>query len=466
MEFIGREDELEKFRSRFQSPNAELIFLYGRRRVGKTEFLRKFAEGKKAFFFSATESADFDQRSRFKNELLAFGIDCEHALLNDWQGIFRNLSKLRSDKKTLVIIDEFQYMFIGNKAIPSTLQNEWDVYLSKSNIMLVLCGSAMSFIEQKVLGGKNPLYGRATAIFKMKELPFSDAVRFFPKFTPQEKVIVYSILGGVPHYLKQFSPELNLVENIKQNILSRETILYNEIEFLLNKEFREVAVYNTIISAIAFGNTKLNEISQKTMLEGSKANAYINNLIEVGIVAKEFSVLDSIRDGANIQRGIYRIQNNFFRFWYKYIYPNKSEIELGYAANLADSILGSANTEFCSYVFEDICREFVTKLNFTGKLPIRARHIGKVFAKNLEVEIGALADKTIILGECKWTNAPIDTSVLRDLQEKGTKYPALSVFSSQYYYLFSKCGFTKGLLDIAACETHVKLFSLEDVLAD
>ena len=194
MQFIGRESEIKKFNERAISTNAELVFLYGRRRIGKTEFLRKFVQDKTAFFFSATESSDFEQRTRFKDELLSFGIDVESAFLTDWQEIFKALPKLKKNEKAIIIIDEFQYMFMGNKAIPSILQNIWDIYLSKSNIMLILCGSAMSFIEQKVLGGKNPLYGRATAIFKMQELSFVDSIKFFPNYSLEEKIIAYSIL--------------------------------------------------------------------------------------------------------------------------------------------------------------------------------------------------------------------------------------------------------------------------------
>jgi len=464
MQFIGREDELKKFDLRHNSPNAELIFLYGRRRVGKTEFLRKFVENKNAFFFSATESNDFEQRTRFKNEMLSFGVNVEPALLNDWQGIFRNLPKLKSNdgSKTLVIIDEFQYMFMGNKAIPSILQNEWDAYLSKANIMIVLCGSAMSFIEQKVLGGKNPLYGRASAIFKMKELPFGDAIKFFPNYSLEEKVVAYSILGGVPYYLKQFSPDMSLKDNIKHNILSTETILYNEIEFLLKQEFREVATYNTIISAIALGNTKLNEISQKTMIEGSKANVYIKNLIEIGIVTKEYSLLDTIKSEANIQRGLLRIQNNFFRFWYKYVYPNKSEIERGHVDHLAESVCGSASTDHASLTFEDICLEYIAKQNYTDKLPFRAKHIGKIWAKGLEIDIGAITDNKILLAECKWTNAPIDLSVLKALQEKAATHPALREYDTLHYCLFSKSGYTQGLLD-AVKDSTIKMVELREL---
>jgi len=465
MQFVGRENELKKFEARYGSRGAELIFLYGRRRVGKTEFLRKFAEGKTPFFFSATESNDFEQRTRFRNEMLSFGVDAEPALLSDWQEIFRNLAKLKNNEggKTVVIIDEFQYMFVGDKAIPSVLQNQWDAYLSKANVMLILCGSAMSFVEQEVLGGKKPLYGRATAIFKMQELPFLDAIKFFPNYSSEEKIVAYSILGGVPYYLKQFSPDKSLFDNIKHNILSSETILYNEIEFLLKQEFREVATYNTIISAIALGNTKLNEISQKTMIEGAKANVYIKNLIEIGVVAKDYSLLDTVKSEANIRNGLFRIRNNFFRFWYRYVYPNKSEVERGHVDYLADAVYRSASVEHASLVFEDICLEHIAKLNYTNILPFRAKNIGKVWAKGLEVDIGAILDDNILLAECKWTNAPVDLGVLKSLKEKTETHPNLVEYGKRYYFLFSKSGYTQGLLETITTAPNVGVVALDEI---
>jgi AAA+ ATPase superfamily predicted ATPase len=443
MTFIGRREELKKFEDRYRSANAELVFLYGRRRIGKTEFLRKFAEDKEAFFFSATESADNEQRERFKQRMLSFGFNGEPALLNDWESIFRNLKKLRCKGKTVVIIDEFQYIFLGKKAVPSILQNIWDEHLSKENIMIVLCGSAMSFIENDVLGSKNPLYGRATAIFRMKELTFEEAAQFFPGYTLKEKIVAYSILGGIPFYLKQFSPLLNIEENIEQNILSRETILYNEVEFMLKQELRETATYNTIISAIALGNTKLNEISQKTMVDAAKVNVYLKNLTELNIVVKEYSILDTIKDSANIRNGLYRIADNLFRFWYRFVYPNKDDIETGNTNRLVSEITESVSTEHASLCFEELCIDHVRRLNSVRKLPFAAKQTGRIWGKGFEIDIGSTDGRTLLLGECKWTNSQIGSDVLNGLKEKVAAHTELAGYDKYIFYLFAKSGFTQ-----------------------
>ena len=465
MAFIGRQEELRKFENRYRSGNAELIILYGRRRVGKTEFLRKFTEDKDVFFFSATESEDHEQRERFKQRMLSSGFDGEPALLNDWENIFRNMKKLKHKGKKLVIMDEFQHIFTGKRSVPSILQNVWDEYLSKENIMIVLCGSAMSFIENNVLGSKNPLYGRATAIFKMKELTFAEASQFFPNYTLKDKVTAYSILGGIPYYLKQFSPSLTVEENIRENILSRETILYNEIEFMLKQELREPATYNTLVSAIALGNTKLNDISQKTTIDASKANVYLKNLTELNIVVKEYSILDTIKDSANIRNGLYKIADKFFKFWYRYVYPNKEDIETGNIGRLVREIYESASTEHASMCFEDLCIDHIRKLNAERKLPFTAKQIGRIWGKGFEVDAGATDGRTLLLGECKWTNSKVGAEVLSSLKEKVAANTELRGYAGYMFCLFSRTGFTQAVKEEAE-GGDVLLITAEDVFGE
>ncbi len=189
--------------------------------------------------------------------------------------------------------------------------------------MIVLCGSAMSFIEKELLAEKNPLYGRATGIYKMTEMGFYEAARFFPDYSAKDKVLAYAVLGGILHYLGQFNPGLSVEENIKRNILTKGAVLYSEAEFLLHQELRETPVYNSIIEAVALGNTKLNDISQKSLVENtSKTSVYLRNLIELGIVRREFSVDTGTKERANTNRGTYRLTDNFFRFWYAFGFAN------------------------------------------------------------------------------------------------------------------------------------------------
>ena len=211
--FIGRETELAFLQDKYNEKRGQLIVLYGRRRVGKTETLREFCKGKPHVFYSCTQSTDRVQLAKFSKQMLKEDIPAKKYLseFTDWESAFRSVLELPyGEEKRLLIVDEFPYMCKGNKSIPSILQNLWDAELKEKNVMIVLCGSAMSFMEKELLAEKNPLYGRATGIYKMNEMGFYDAVKFFPNYSDKDKVLAYSILGGIPHYLRQFSPQLSI----------------------------------------------------------------------------------------------------------------------------------------------------------------------------------------------------------------------------------------------------------------
>ena len=304
--FIGRETELKFLNDKYSENGGQLIVLYGRRRVGKTETLREFCKGKPHVFFSCTQTTDPVQLRNFSARVLREDIPAKSYIteFTDWERAFRAVRELPyGDRKKLLVIDEFPYMCRGNKSIPSILQNLWDAELRDANVMIILCGSAMSFIEKELLAEKNPLYGRATGIYKMKEMGFYDAAKFFPDYSDRDKVLAYAVLGGIPHYLRQWNPGLSIDENIKRNILTKGCILYSEVEFLLHQELRETPIYNSIIEAVALGNTKLNDISQKSLVEDtSKTSVYLKNLIELGIVEREFSVDAKTKEQANSGR--------------------------------------------------------------------------------------------------------------------------------------------------------------------
>ena len=350
--FVGREAELKFLDDKYKKDGGQLIVLYGRRRVGKTETLREFCKEKPHVFFSCTQTTDRVQLQKFSKQILKENVPARNYIseFEDWEKAIQSIVDLPyGDKKKLLIIDEFPYMCKGNKSIPSILQNLWDAELRNANIMIVLCGSAMSFIEKELLAEKNPLYGRATGIYKMKEMEFYDAIKFFPGYSTRDKVITYSVLGGIPHYLRQWNPKVSVSENIKQNILTKGCILYSEVEFLLHQELRETPVYNSVIEAVALGNTSLNSISQKSLIEDtSKTSVYLKNLIQLGIMERKFSIDAKVKEQANGNRGIYRLTDNFFRFWYAFGFANFSQLEDGDADGVYEYIVEPALHEFAA----------------------------------------------------------------------------------------------------------------------
>lgn len=479
--FIGREAELKFLQDKYTEERGQLIVLYGRRRVGKTETLREFCKDKPHVFFSCTQTTDLVQLRNFSSRMFKENIPAKNYISEfaDWEKAFRAVLDLPyGNQKKLLVIDEFPYMCRGNKSIPSILQNLWDAELRDSNVMIILCGSAMSFIEKELLSEKNPLYGRATGIYKMKEMGFYDAIKFFPEYSDRDKVLTYAVLGGIPHYLRQWNPKLSVDENIKRNILTKGCILYSEVEFLLHQELRETPIYNSIIEAVALGNTKLNDISQKSLLEDTaKTSVYLKNLMELGIVEREFSVDSKIKERANTGRGIYRLTDNFFRFWYAFGFANYSQLEDGDVDGVYEYVVKPVLHEFASFAFEDVCREFVRMLQKKNELPFRYSKMGRWMGKTTvrdekasdglrtaETEIDLLCigkdAKEYLVGECKFKGVPFSYSEYLDTLAKLTPLKEKSKF---YYALFSESGFDQKILDCAAMN-ETQLYSLEDIV--
>lgn len=473
--FIGRENELKYLNDAYTSDHAEFIVLYGRRRVGKTELLNEFCKDKACIFYTCREYTDNKQLQSFTDKIHSYHIpafeyvDC----FSNWESAFSSVLHIQTSKKKLLIIDEFPYACKANESIPSILQVLWDEKLRHENVMIILCGSAMSFIEKELLAEKNPLYGRTTGIYKMKPLPYTDAVKFFPSFSEEDKLLAYSILGGVPHYLRQFSNKLSLEENIKQNILRKGCSLYNEVEFLLKQELRETSVYNTIVEAIALGNNAFSDILSKTQLEKSKLSVYLKNLTEISIIEKESPALSSDRDKTSSSKGKYIITDNFFRFWYAFAFHNLTDLENDDIDGVWEDNIKDNLHSFASQPFEKVCLEYLYVLNKNKELPFRIHNASRYWGKttqeidgkkqsvNLEIDILApdAKKKNFIFGECKFTNEAFDMKQFKKLQNK------VFVEGNVYFYLFSLSGFTDAVKEYASSHNNVLLISAKDLVS-
>lgn len=480
--FIGREAELQFLENRYHAAGGQLVVLYGRRRVGKTETLRQFCQKKPHVFFACRECTDRLQLKSFSEKLLKENIPAGKYVsqFSDWEQAFRAVLELPyGESRKLLVIDEFPYMCRGNTGIPSILQNLWDEILKDENVMIVLCGSAMSFIEKDLLAEKNPLYGRATGIYKMKEMGFYDAVKFFPDFSDKDKILAYSVLGGIPHYLRQFNPKISLSDNIKQNILTKGCVLYSEVDFLLRQELRETPIYNSLIEAIALGNTRLNDISQKSLVDNtSKTSVYLRNLMELGIIEREFSVDAGIKERANTSRGTYKLTDNFFRFWYAFAFTNYSDLEAGDVDGVYAYEIEPLLHEYASFTFEEICRQFVQAQQKKNALPFRYFRMGRWTGRTTvrdpespdgtrmaetEIDIVAVSRgfREYLIGECKFKNKPFGYGEYLDTLTKLSPQKKNAGF---YYMLFSESGFDEKITDAAGADPAIRLYSLKDVV--
>jgi AAA+ ATPase superfamily predicted ATPase len=267
-----------------------------------------------------------------------------------------------------------------------------------------------------------------------------------------------------------------LGDNIRQNVLTKGCILYSEIEFLIRQELRETALYNTIMEAVALGNTRLNEIQNKTQIDKAKISVYLKNLMGLEIIAREFSVLSGAQEQAASTRGIYRLTDNFFRFWFSFVSLNLSELESGDVDGIYRYAVLPQLHEFASLAFESVCREYLRRQNRLDKLPFHFTKIGRWWGKaqrsaagkpeTYETEIDVMAvdqgANNFLVGECKFRTAAMDWREYRKLAEK---LPPAAKSAPHYIYLFSKSGFTPEMLDFAARSPEVHCLTLHDVIS-
>lgn len=476
--FIGRKSELDFLNNQYKTQNAEFIVLYGRRRVGKTETLTEFCKDKPNIFYACNDYTDKKQFSAFTDALLDYDYSARKQIrrFSDWEDAFSHLGDIPTKDKLVIVIDEFPYMCKNNKSIPSILQNLWDHKLRNANIMLIICGSSMSFIEDEILASKNPLYGRTTGIYKMEQMPFYDAIQFFPNYSVEDKIIAYSILGGIPHYLKQFDPTLSIEENIKSKILTKGTVLFGETEYILHQELRETSVYTTILESISVGNNRFSEICESAQIESERLPFYLKSLLELGIIIREFPAMSTVKQYAKRQQGEYKVADNFFKFWFAYVYKYMSELSKGETQNIWQYVIKNDLHNFASKAFENVSIEYLRKLNRTASLPFPFLSIGRWWGKVTRIdeksqkpvsgseEIDIVAsdkdEKNFIIGECKFTNESFDLGQLKDLKAKIT-FPG-----NQYYYLFALNGFTDAVKKEAASSDNITLVKAEDMLSN
>lgn len=459
--FIGRNTELKTLDKLYRSNKFEFAVIYGRRRVGKTALINEFSKDKDTIFFTGVETNAKQNLENFSRCIMeyqtGFAVDSSFA---SFQAALEYVFQLAQEKRLVLVIDEYPYVARALKSFASTLQLLIDKNKDSSKLFLILCGSSMSYMEDNVLAYKAPLYGRRTAQLKIHPFDFFESCRYFENFSGEDKALAYGIMGGTPQYLMQLDDRLSIEDNIKNTHLNPASSIFEEPNNLLKQEVREPAIYNAVITAIATGATKLSEISGKIDEDTSVCATYIKNLISLGIVKKEMPYGE--KSG---RKTIYSIEDNMFRFWYRFVPGNTSLISRG-AADLAYSRIAPELSAYMGGVFEEICKQYLWRLLLAGKCAVSFTELGRWWGTNPktrtqeEIDIMGTDKDSALFGECKWTNDKVDLGVLETLVERSSLFH----FKRTHFYLFSKSGFTKGCIDRAAELGNVSLVSYGDML--
>ena len=465
--FINRKAELGILSNLYATDRAELFVLYGRRRVGKTELLRAFCEDKPHLFFIATLSADAEQLATFSQQIWAY----THTetppgfSFPSWDAAFTALADLPG--KPIVVLDEFTYLISGNKAIPSILQKVWDEHLKNTTIKLALCGSYIGMMETEVLGYRAPLYGRRTQSTLLLPLDLPSSALFFPEYSADEQFLAWAILGGMPYYLRTFNDQIDIFSNIRDHILDAQRAeLFSEPRLLLMEELREPRNYFSILRAIAQGNTRLNEIAQASGVGGASiVSRYLDLLQQMRLVIRRVPATEA--QPGKSKRGLYQIDDHFLRFWFRYIHPNQSSLDLGLTDAILDQRIRPDLDNFVAIGFEEASRQHMARIARQGALPFLPENIGAWWDRDVEIDVLAISrtEKKALVGECKWSVRPVGVNVLEELKQKAGAFSRSGVIEHPYYALFSRSGFTPAL-EAQAQKDGVMLFNVDQIVGD
>ena len=453
--FVDRHKELAFLNNllvRERPGPAQLVLIYGRRRVGKTELLLHWAKNcgvDFTYWAAEKENANMQRNSLFARLL---NVPEESAPAHrSWAALWQAAANLLGNKKHILILDELPYAAEADPAMLSALQHAWDQFFQHSNLVIILCGSHVRVMET-LLSRQSPLFGRMTAQWHLEPLPFSSLQEFFPSWNADERVAAYAIVGGIPAYLNWFSPKQSIVENIRNVILAPGGMFLAEPAFLLYDEVRELKNYLAVLKALGTGKHTLSEIGEHAFLPSTAVNAYLSTLQELRLVERRLPVTLRPGERNKSRAGRYHLSDPYFRFYFHFLAPFQDNPLMQ-----TDQILERIQQDLRAFIgataFEELCRQWTIAAGKAGTLPFTPIAIGSHWSRRVQVDVVALDwdSKRILLGECKWGMDKVDRQVARDLTGEKTRLtlldlPNLGEGWQVFYALFGRQGFTDAAI--------------------
>lgn len=337
--FIGRQRELAVLRELADSGKAELFVLYGRRRVGKTELLQQLCQERRAAYFLAAQVRDKDNLRAFRRVLEeSLGDPLIGSVeFPDWTAALTFVAERAGSERLVLVLDEFPYLCESNPGLPSLIQRFWDLRGKRSSLMLILCGSQVSFMEKEVLAERSPLFGRRTGQRRLEPLAPSEALGFFRVWKRDQALLAFGIVGGMPAYLGRFDERVTLEENLLREVFRPEGYLFDEVHYLLHTELSNPSTYSSILAAVARGAERVGDVALAVGVDSPTANKYLHVLRELRLVAREVPLTDP--DPLRSRRGIYRIADRFVAFHFRHVQPHLSLIEAGRGARVLEEFV-------------------------------------------------------------------------------------------------------------------------------
>ncbi len=421
--FVGRESEIATLNSLWERQEAALLIVYGRRRVGKTRLLThwlKTLPGKDALYWVAQPSAATDQLRQFSQALYRFenpaGTLPATFSYQSWEQALEQVARLCETRRITLILDEFTYLLARTLEMAGIFQNIWDHLLKERNLMLVLCGSHLGMMQRQVLAYQAPLYGRASAQLHLQPLPYGATKSYFPSYDPSERVAIYAMFGGIPAYWERIDQSLSISENIRRQLLTPNNLMQAEPRLLLQDFVREPDNYIAIFNAIANGYRTQKEMRTFSGLAQGHVSRYLDVLESAGFIERRVP----ITAGPRSRQSRYHISDPYLRFYYRFLASRQTQLALDIQEPALQEIRRHLIDFIGTHTWEEICREWVLRAGASGTLPFLADQVGSYWDKRVQIDVVGInrMEKTLILGECKWSPKQMGIDVLETLIRK------------------------------------------------
>lgn len=469
--FIGRDKELQSLQELYEKDGFGMSVIYGRRRIGKSTLIVEFVKDKKAIFYTATKVGKEKNLELFSKQVLAV-LDSafEDAVFSSVEAVFDFITKKMPEEKLIIVIDELPYWAERDEALLSVMQKYIDTKWNHKNLMIILCGSALSFMENKVLSEKSPLFGRRDSQIRLEGFSYREAALFVPDYSMEDKAICYGITGGVAKYLALIDSEKSLDDNIKKLFFRPDGYLYEETRNLLTQEFSDITLVNNIIEQIASGENTVNGIAGKVGEKEPTVLYTLEKLIRVGLAEKKKCMTEE----KNKKKTQYVLKDHMFKFWYDFIPKAHSVIEMGQGDIYYEKVVKPKLHSFMGSVFEEMCRYYTLEQGIQGQFDSLLTQVGSWWGveqvenrlgekvqQSADIDVLAISemDKTAVVGECKFRNEKIDKKVHDTLLRRA------SLVTGKYrvtkYLFFSLGGYTDWFTALE--NSDVMLLSLSDL---
>ena len=426
-DFIGRTAELGLLAKAFESPHSECIPIYGRRRVGKSELILRFMTDRPGVYYLGQQSSAALQVHGFLEEA-AGALDMPllaELRADNWQRalltVVEQWTRANPGSKLVLALDEFQWIAASSPDLLSTLQHCWDRHWKGAgNVVLLLCGSYLGFMEREVLGKASPLFGRRTAQIHLQPFGYLEAARFHPRWSPADRAKAYFLVGGLPQYLLCLDDTRSIAQNVRQHLLDEFAPLFHEPTFLLREELREIAPYHAILFAVASGHGAARDIAAATSLPDRNLPYYLQQLVNLGYLRRRYPLDRRRRNAKQVRFGI---DDPLLRFWFRFVFPNMSAVRgAGPAHTFRNRIAPSLDAWFGS-CFERLCREALP-LVYASEGVGAGFEVGEYWSPAVQIDVvGVRDDNWTDLGECKWGAVRSSRALEAELDRKAKAFP-------------------------------------------